>query len=485
MEETKESDGFDIHRQMFSGTAAKAVTAAVQLFGTIAFARLLGPSRYGSYYMLLALATIAIRPLDGWAHAATKRFSEQISERTRSEILGAQFVFAGCCSVLFIASSFILSDQLTNYTGIDRAPTLFSLLFLTLGVFTMLFQTAHGRGKISVSIWSKALKDTVGVGLQLALISIGFGVAGMVYGYAVGLLIVCPFLLYFIGTRIAIPTKQTFQSLWSFARFSIPNNFLGTVYSRFDVILLGALLSSTAAGYYEVAIRISVPAIFVSSVLGSLLLPRVSSLLSQDIDPTQDIKRAVGYSSILGIPLFFGAIAVGQEVIVLIYGQEFAPAVPLLIGLTAYQVFQANCIVLTNIANGWDRPDVVTQLSAVALTINILLGIVLTLRFGAIGVVIATIIAELFRYIGFAYFTSRYLPWTVLFPREIFEQFIAGILMYTTIETLLLTYTVSDVPSLVAIICGGGSVYLSSFVLINSTLRTKFISLGGRVLYES
>lgn len=476
MAQENEVENVSLRREMFSGTMAKGITAVVQFLGTIAFARLLGPSRYGSYYLLLALATIAIRPLDGWAHAATKRFSEQISERTRSEILGAQFFFATGFSVLIVVGSIVASDHLVDYTGISEAPVLFPLLFVALGVFTMLFQTTHGRGKVSASIWLKALKDTIAVALQLALVLIGLGVVGMVYGYAIALLAVCPIFLYLIGVRAVRPSKQTIENLWRFARFSIPNNFLGTVYSRFDVILLGLLLTPTAAGYYEVAIRISVPAIFVSSVLGSLLLPRVSNLLSQDIDPGEDIKRAIGYTSIIGIPLLFGAIAVGRDVIVLIYGREFAPAVPLLIGLAGYQLLHSNCIVLTNVANGWDRPDVVTRLSAIALVVNILLGIALTLSFGPIGVVIATITAETLRYAGFAYFTSRHLFWRALFPRELLEQFVAGLTMYATLELLLSVYRINSLVDLSVAIGTGAGIYFGILLLINPRLRTKAVS---------
>ncbi|MFB9806428.1 hypothetical protein ACFFQF_14640 [Haladaptatus pallidirubidus] len=49
---------------------AKFTLAASGFVATILFARELGPTAFGGYYLLFALTKIADRPLNGWASAS-------------------------------------------------------------------------------------------------------------------------------------------------------------------------------------------------------------------------------------------------------------------------------------------------------------------------------------------------------------------------------------------------------------------------------
>lgn len=472
MSEKSDVGDIDLGRETLSGTTAKIVTTVVGFLGTIVFARVLGPTGFGAFYLLLAITTISIRPLVGWSEAGKKRFSEKVSERQRSEIIGSQFVVAGVLSIVLLGVAVAASDYLIDYAGVPEAPLLFVGLFVATGLYNMLYQGVQGRGKVGVSTWTGTLKSVLEVPAQLVFVLSGLGVVGMVVGHVIALAIACPILLYYIDSRPAIPSRETFASLWTYARYSIPNSFLGSIYSRFDVLLLGALLAPAAAGYYEAALRVSTPAIFVSTVAGSAIHPRVSSLTSQDLDPADDIRNTISYTSVFAFPLLFGSLALADEVIVTIYGDGFAPAGTLLVGLAVYQLLQSQTTILLNVVGGWDRPDVATRLFAIALTVNIILGVILTAEFGAIGVVFATIVAESIRYLGLLHFTSDRLSWRVLFPRPLFAQFAAGLLMLGAVGVFRNEVPATSTVNLLMILGVGALVYFGALFAISEQHRT-------------
>ena len=80
--------------------------------------------------------------------------------------------------------------------------------------------------------------------------------------------------------------------------------------------------------------------------------------------------------------------------VVTVYGPEYTLGASLIVGIAAYRVLSTQTTPLSQTLNGLDSPDVNMRASSVALVVNITLGVVLTLLFGPIGVVVATILAE-------------------------------------------------------------------------------------------
>lgn len=471
MAEEQDPEDISLSRETLSGTTAKVATTVVGFLGTIVFARVLGPTGFGSFFILLSISAIIVPALVGWALAGKKRFSEQVTEQRRSEIVGALFLFAIALSVLVSGVSIIVSNPLIEYVGVKNAPLLLVILFVTSGVYETLVHISQGRGKVGVSMWAGTVKEILMVPAQLVLVLLGLHVTGMVVGQALAVIAIWPLLFYYTDVRPSIPSKETITSLWSYAKYSIPNSVLGMVYSQFDVLLLAAILSPAAAGYYEAAFRISTPALFVSSTTAAALLPRVSNLLDKGTDPTEDIQHSLSFTSLLSFPLVFGAFALSREVVTTVYGADFAPARTLLIGLAIYHLVRSQSTVLTSVAEGLDRPDIITRVSATALVCNIIVGAFLTIEFGPIGVVIATILAESIRYLWLVRFAAKRFPWSALYPRPVFEQLSASILMFGGLVTMIHFLGTNSLTHIVFIIVVGGTIYFTALFTISNRHR--------------
>jgi len=227
-------------------TVAKFAMAIVGFVGTIVFARILGPTAFGGFYLLFALIKIADRAVVGWGVAVKKRYSE--TGAPKAELLGSQLLFTGGWILLTAVAVAVAAPRLVSYTGLPDAPILFVVLMASVALYEPIDRVVQARGLVGASMWTDTLRSVLTFPLQLGLILLGFGAAGMAYGLAAATLLSLPVLWYFVAASPAMPSRATLENLWSYARYSSVNSLPGTAYDRFDVLLLGWLLAPPPPG---------------------------------------------------------------------------------------------------------------------------------------------------------------------------------------------------------------------------------------------
>ncbi|EFW90395.1 polysaccharide biosynthesis protein [Haladaptatus paucihalophilus DX253] len=430
---TDDASNVSLGGETVKGSIAKASMAAIGFIGTVIFAQKLGATLFGKYHLLLSLVLLTERPISGgWTSAATKRASEiKFSNR---EVIGAQLL-VGIVWILALGGiAIIAGDWLRRYTGVEAAVPLFLLLLSAKVLYSCFVPIIQAQGHIGTAVGIDALRSYFTFPLQLILVIVGFGVAGMVSGLAGATLLVIPVALYYHQTLPTKPSVELLRSLWEYARYSIPTSMLWKTYDRFDVLLLGALMTPAAVGDYEVAAKLTFPAMFVAEISGSGLMVRVSNLRSKGESAVRDISNVISFSSILSIPLFFGALVVARPLVIKLYGSEYASASILLIGLSLYRILTTQTVPLYKAINGFDMPDSNFRISSITLVVNLILGVVLTIELGAVGVVIATVVSEAVRYLGLAFLVRSEMSRVVLLPRELLEQFLAGAIMFGVVS---------------------------------------------------
>lgn len=457
-------------------TVAKFTMAAIGFVGTIVFARILGPTGFGGYYLLFSLVKLIDRAVSGWGSASKKRYSEATTDG--DEILGGQLAFTVVWVGLSGVALLVGSNWLVDYTGLPEAPVMFAVLLVAVTLYEPTEQVVQARGLVGAATWIDTARSTLTFPLQLAFVLLGFGAAGMAYGLAAATLLVVPVLWRYVDGRPTLPSRETLESLWAYAKYSITNAFLGKAYDRFDVLLLGFLLTPAVAGYYEVAFKLTLPAAFVMMTASSGLMARVSHKHSRDEPFAEDVSNTLSFSSVLAVPMVVGALVLSDPVVVTLYGPEYAPAAAFLIGLAAYQLVTTQRGPLSRTIDAVDRPDVNTRISALTLGLNIVLGVVLTLEFGGIGVVVATVIAESIRYVVSAAYVHRTLSGIDLVPKTLLEQFGAAAVMGVVVALVERLVTIQRWYHLIAVVLVGAVVYGLVLVVASRKLR---VTIGGIV----
>lgn len=463
------------------GTIAKVAMAAVGFAGTVVLARLFDPAVFGGFYLLLSLVKLGDRPVRGLGTATKKRFSEVDTQG--SEVLGVQFAATALWVAFAGAGAFLFGDWLQSYTGMADAPLLFVVLLAALGLYVSFERIVESKGLIGVSFTADALRSYLTLPLQIAFIFLGFGAAGMVWGLAAATFLTIPILLRYADTSPAVPSRQTVTSLWSYARYSIPGVVIGKAYDRFDVLLLGFLVGQSAAGEYEVAAKLTVPALIVAEVSGSGLMARVSNLDSKDRSVGLDVTNTLSFASLLAVPIFFGALALARPLVVTIYGPEYAGAAALLVAIALYRLVRTQNEPLLQALDGLDKPDVTMRLSVVALVINIVVGVALTLAIGAVGVALSTVLAELVRYAWAARVVRGETSGVELMTRPFLEQVATGFVMFLAVAGVNRVVPIRSWLHLGVPVGVGALIYAAVLLAVSGQLRYTVGSVlrGSRV----
>ncbi|MCO8246928.1 lipopolysaccharide biosynthesis protein [Haladaptatus sp. AB643] len=465
-----------LSRETLGGTIAQFVMAGIGFAGTIVFARWLGPSAFGGVYLLFALVKFADRPMNGWSQAAKKRLSE--SDALRPPAFGAQLLFDAGWVVLAAVVALLAGDFLRNYTGLALAPFLIICLLATESVYESLENLVQGRGKISAATWVDTLRSTLTLPLQIGFVALlstatVVGSAGMVYGLALASALTVPPIVAYVAARPTIPSRSFVRSLADYARYSIPGSLLSTTYDRLDVLLLGFLLvnGTSAVGLYEVAWKLTFPAVFVADMAGRGLMATVSARRGRTDGAARDISNTLAYAGILAFPVLFGSLALSEPLVVTVYGPEYRDAALLLIGLALYRVVRTQSGPLLQATNGLDRPDVAMRLSAVAVTVNLALGVLLTLRFGVIGVVLATVVAESIVYLGALRFLRGELVGIQPVSWPMVAQVGASLFMFAVVSIVHRSLPVGSWSDLLTLVSLGGIVYVGVLLVVSPGVR--------------
>ena len=473
-------DDINVGLEVFKGFSGKIAQAALGFVGTIVFARVLGPTGFGAFYFLQSIVFILDRPIKGTGTALTKRISEADAPRTEFVGTGIIVVLMGTILVLPVV---VLNRWLTAFTGVENASLVFIALFVSVSTFFISQRLMEGLGFIGAKVWVDTVRSALTLAAQLAFVLNGYGAAGMGYGLAAGTIISAGIGARFVGIRPELPSYSTLRAVGGYAKYSIPGSLVGKVYGRIDTLILGTLTTGAFVGYYEVGLKLSLPAMFLSGAIASALFPQVSNLDSRDEDVSMDIQNAISYTSVLGIPILFGAMAIPEVILVTAYGTAYRAAVPFLIGLVAVQVLSSQVTVYNNALQGLNFPDLSMRLQILGLVVNTSAAVGALLLFGPFGVVVGSILAESVQYLYSSHLVRQKVS-VARISRPLLEQISAGTVMFVTLRTVSSLVGFQSVVQVVSFVGFGGGVYFSLLYLISANFRLTVGSVVNDVKKE-
>lgn len=171
-----------------------------------------------------------------------------------------------------------------------------------------------------------------------------------------------------------------------------------SLYTVMDKVMLGWLSASYAEnGYFENAYKIATMPTAVITALGTVMLPRVSNLISKGM--RDEARRYLGDSMWVALALSFafcfGVVGVAPVLVPVLFGEGFAPSELVMCVIVVDMPFMAWANVIRTqllIPEGRDK-DYVASVVAGAV-VNIAVNLVLIPSFGALGAAFGTLFAE-------------------------------------------------------------------------------------------
>lgn len=425
-----------IFSNAFIATLGRGVTLVCGVVATALMARMLGTSGLGFYSLVLTVGTILQLGADFGLYLTLSRVlgiqhgkpSEKIANivSLRLALLATLF---GLGLVVFLSV-----PSLRVSSGIFLIFAL-GLIFQSGSQLLMSVFQAYG------CVWRASLGDIVGRVVQVALLGLGLIVfpehntpiwvamafsVGLVASFCIHVLIVPEKRLLRLRFSLAM-WRQIMYSSWPIALMLI----LNVIYFRIDTILLFSLRTSTEVGLYSLAYKVIENGLFFPAMIGGLLLPAISSALSDGA--RSRAQKLVSQGLLLSLSgacmLVALLITFSHEIITILAGASFAESAPLLriLAIALGTMFLGNIFGFSLIALGKQKSLAILYFALVVG--NIFANYVAIPIFGAAGAAWVTVATELSATVAAGFMVRRHIAWSIPYTQ-------VGIIIFAAIGSI-------------------------------------------------
>lgn len=110
-------------------------------------------------------------------------------------------------------------------------------------------------------------------------------------------------------------------------------NFIISIYINLDTVMLGFLSAASNVGYYSSAMKLTKLLLTLVSSFGSVLIPRLSYITSNELWGEFDriLKKSLSVTALLCIPASAALMFMSREIILLFGGKQYLPAAPCIV----------------------------------------------------------------------------------------------------------------------------------------------------------
>jgi len=167
---------------------------------------------------------------------------------------------------------------------------------------------------------------------------------------------------------------------------------LSLVNRRADDLLIGAVLGTTALGYYGTAYGfIRQLTQVLNGVAASVALPVFSRLQRDPVRLLRSLREAMALTSAIAVPMFLGAAAVAPELVRVVFGERWAPSIPVLQVLALVGVLQAVTFYTGPLLTSLGRADLALRIRLLNAVLRVI-GFVIAVRIGLVAVAAAYLV---------------------------------------------------------------------------------------------
>lgn len=372
--------------------ASRMLSIILSFAGITYFARALGPNELGIFFLFqAAVAVLRITSDFGIRGAIEKRIS---GTQDQGQFLGAGLFLKGISIITIIISVLVFREQINGYIGTPVVR--YIIIAILLGEFGRVFlQVIRAELRVGETALIEASRQLIWVTTGTFLISLGYGVNGVIYGVLVADSFLLVASLWKTTVRFNKPAVYHIKSLIDYGRYNFISTLSLQYFSWFDVLVIGYFLSQDLVGVYEIAWKVSGLTLLFAQAIRTTIFPSMSSWANEEYHSR--IKRfttkAIVPSIVLVIPVFFGSLVLGQELLFFVYGPEYTAATGVLVVLLAQKLIQALNITFASPLEAIDRPDLAARAMATGLVINIILNILLIPEYGIMAAAVASFVS--------------------------------------------------------------------------------------------
>jgi O-antigen/teichoic acid export membrane protein len=375
------------------------VWSAIQSWGTQAasllvfflLARLLSPEAFG----LVALASVFLAFMQVFLNQGFTQVLIQ-REALEPEHIDTAFWTNLTIGIVLTLISLATADVVADwFQQAQLAPMLrgFSVLFVitALGnVQQALLERKLAFRAIAVRwLLGTVVGGCVGVGMALN----GFGVWSLVSQQLVqelvGTLVLWKSSPWRPGFKVSV---KHFHHLFSFGISLVGFNLLNFLNTRADDFLIGYFLGPVALGYYSIAYRIlGVMTQLLITTGNQVALPTFSRLQENPEKFRNAFYTATELTALISFPIFLGVAALAPELVLLLFGEQWLPSIPVLQVLSFAGIFRSINFFKSSVFVALGKPHWSLWFGLLNAGLNVI-GFTIAVRWGIVAVASAYVI---------------------------------------------------------------------------------------------
>ena len=448
------------------------LNTAIGFFGTVYFARELGATLLGVFFLFEAtLYTMATVVDFGLRGAVEKRIS---AGEDPGQMFGAAVVLKLALIVVVSAIVLAMREPLAAYVGADLALELVGVV-VAFELSMLVVHVLQGELRVGQTAVLHFLRSLTFIVVAVGLLQYGYGVRALVWALLVSYTVLLVAGSLRLSTPLARPKREHLRSLYDYAKFNGIWGLGGHVYNWMDVIVIGFVLSQAAVGAYELAWRLTTTAIMFSTVFARVLFPQLSAWQADGAtEKVRDmLSDAMTTSLLLIVPSVVGVALIGREILGVVFGPEYAIAAAAFLVLMVEKLPQAVNLVFDKAIQAFDRPKYGAIATVVSLSMNVVLNVLLVPRYGLVGAAVATLLSVMVNTLILGYYLGQLT--TIRFPvRDVGWTVLAALGMGLALVGLTRLLTVETPGALVAAVALSAVVY-GAGVLAAPPLRVKIV----------
>ena len=380
-----------IQRQSLISVIWQIALSLIGFVSTIYFVRFAGTEILGTYFIVLTYYSIITMVSDGGLGiTAIKRISEGDEP---NEFLTAFFTVRFLLTII----SLILLIVFRNYfANLNSSGAFFWLLFLILinGIVGFIGLGNAGSGKIGIHATCNFFGETSKIIIQIIAIFLGFGVAGLVGGVIISLLVSSILELKFFDLRFVKFKWIHIKNLATFSFWLFLTSSGALIYTNIDVILIGHFLGNSDVSIYKVINQFAMIGLLVSNSINAALWPKINRWGKiKDLKLMEaSLSHAINFSLLLAIPILIGGIILGDRLLIFFYGNAFNKGYGTLVVMLMVQIMSIFQMFYLSYLGALDRQKDAFKVTIVTVVINVILNYTLIPIIGIIGAAVATFI---------------------------------------------------------------------------------------------
>ena len=382
------------HKALRGGAWAMLENIGTQVINFAVFillARLLEPSEIGLASLAAVFTALAlIFSNQGLGDALVQR------EELEPEHLDTMFWVNNGIALIAAVICFFLAPWIGQVFKQPLLPDLLRVLCVTF-LFNALGMVHHALLRRELRFRSLALRRLIAalvggmVGLVLALK--GYGVWSLIAQQVVNSFVAMLILIagYRWRPRFRF-SKPHFMTLFHFSAHTFGTNLLSFLMQRADRMIIGGFLGTSVLGLYTLAQQlIGLLATCLFSSIANVAFPYLSRI-HQDRDLLRrTFIRVVKLSCLAGFPAYAGLALAAQDIVPLILGAKWEPAVPLIRVLACVGFLYAIFFIADALSMACGRADYVFRINLLSVVIH-LTGFFIAVQWGALALVIVYVL---------------------------------------------------------------------------------------------